>query len=179
MTHKENKVNSFWTSLSIILFILSACSNKIIPVFNYDNEDLLKRSSQILYITIQAQKDTIQHRINTQIVQYQISNGKLKFTENDHTAKETAGSWKICLMDARERILYCRHIANPFIFRSESFTENGRIEQHASVIHQTQIPLRLPWVKQMKIIQIDTLALSGKTEQIFIQKTDEIQAAYK
>lgn len=179
MTHNAYKVNPFWTSLSIILFILSACSTKITPVFNYDNEDLLKRSSQILYITIQVQKDTLQHRINTQIVQYQISNGKLKFTENDHTVKETAGNWKICLMDVRERIIYCRHIANPFIFRSESFTENGRIEQHTAAIHQTQIPLRFPWLKQMKIIQIDTLALSGKTERIFIQKTDEIKAVYK
>jgi hypothetical protein len=179
LTHNAYKVNPFWTCLFMILFMLYSCSTKMTPVFNDENEDLLKRSSQILYITIQAKKDTIQNRINTEIVQYQISNGKLKFTENDHTAKETPGSWKICLMDARERILYCRHIANPLIFRSESFNENGRIEQHTSAIHQTQIPLRFPWVKQMKIIQIDTLVLSGKTERIFIQKTDEIQAAYK
>jgi hypothetical protein len=179
LTNNACKVGPFWTFLSMIPLMLSACSTKMTPVINYENEDLLKRSSQILYITIQAEKDTIQNRIKTEIVQYQISNGKLKFTEDDRTAKETAGSWKIGLLDARERIIYSRHIENPFIFRNESFNENGRIEQHTIAIQQTQIPLRFPWLKQMKIIQIDTLALSGKTDRIFMQKTDEIKAAYK
>ena len=154
------------------MVILSACSPKIIPAVNYDNDDILKRSSQILYITIQAQKDKIQNRINTKIVQYQISNGKLKFLENDHAIKETAGSWRICLMDARERIIYSQHLENPFNFRTESFNENGYIQQHSTNIQHTQIPLRFPWLKQMKIIQIDTLALSGKTDRIFMQRID-------
>jgi hypothetical protein len=112
-------------------------------------------------------------------VQYQISLGKLKFIDEDHEARGTSRSWKISLMDTKKRIIYSRYIANPFIFRMESFDENGRIEQKNNPVYEVQIPLRFPWLKQMKIIQIDTLALSGKTERIFIQKTDEIQAEYK
>lgn len=179
MTHKIHKATPFWTCLSMILFMLSACSTKMTPVFNYDSADLLRRSNQILYLTIEAQKDTFQNRIKTEIVQYQISNGKLKYTEDDHAAKESTGNWKISLLDAKERAICIRYIANPFVFRTESFNENGHIEQHTTAIHKTQIPLRFPWVKQMKIIEIDTLALSGKTNRLFVQKTDEIKSEYK
>ena len=175
LTHNAYKVNPFWTCLSMILFMLSSCSTKIPPVYHYENEDLLKRSSQILYITIQVQKETIQHRINAEIVQYQISNGKLKFTDDDIMAKEIPGSWRISLLDQKDRIIHSRYIRNPFDINKESFQENGQIEQRSLQLSEAQIPLRFPFLQQMKKIQIDTLTSTHKMYRIFLQQLTEIK----
>lgn len=139
------------------------------PFLPDHDETLLKKSNQILYLTLEARKDTLSGSINIDIVQYQISDGKMKFIDQNHTTKETNGRWRISLLDARERILISRYINNPFILNRESFSESGHIEQKIIHVCQTQIPLRFPFLQQMKKIQIDTLALSGNEKQIFLQ----------
>ncbi|MFN5334576.1 MAG: hypothetical protein ACK5BV_05260 [Bacteroidota bacterium] len=153
--------------------MFQACSKRITPVLTGDNQDLLKASSQILYLTLEAKKETPFPTIR--IIQYQINNGKLKFTDDDIMAKKITGSWRISLVDANDRIIHSRYILNPFIVNKESFKENGQIEQHTLQISEAQIPLRFPFVQQMKKIQIDTLTSTHNTYRIFLQQLTEIK----
>jgi hypothetical protein len=155
--------------------MFQACSKRITPILTGDNQDLLKVSSQILYLTLEAKKDTPLPTIR--IIQYQINNGKLKFTDDDIMAKEIPGSWRISLLDQKDRIIHSRYIRNPFDVNKESFQENGQIEQRSLQLSEAQIPLRFPFLQQMKKLQIDTLTSKHKMFSIFLQQLTEKKAS--
>jgi hypothetical protein len=154
---------------------MNACSPKILPSSESNNEKTLAQSSQILYLTLDSQKDTIQNNISIKIIQYQIIEGTLKHLDDAIELNETPGSWKISLTNAKGQILCSQFILNPFIFRTEAFSEHGTIEQKTIAVSHAQIPMRFPYLKQMKKIQIDTLALSNKTITIFQQEFETMK----
>jgi hypothetical protein len=58
-------------------------------------------------------------------------------------------------------------VENPFNFNREAFGEDGKITQKTIRVCESQIPIRIPYLQQMKKIQIDTLILSGRYISIY------------
>jgi hypothetical protein len=154
---------------------MNACTPKMPPSLESNNETTLAQSSQILYLTLESQKDSIQYNISIKIIQYQIIAGKLKLLDDAIGLKETPGSWKISLTNSKGQILCSQFILNPFSFSTESFSEHGTIEQKTIAVSRAQIPLRFPYLKQMKKIQIDTLTSSNKAITIFQQELETMK----
>lgn len=147
--------------------MIVACSQKAISSFNPETETLLKKSSQILFLTLEAKKDTPQNTVSIKILQHRIMDGKLKFFDPLQAHQGKTGDWRISFQDNKTRTITSIFMDNPFIMNREAFGEDGKITRHTIKICESQIPIRLPYLQQMQKFQIDTLILSKGYDNIY------------
>ena len=155
--------------ICLIYFVVftAGCGNMNLSKSPLDNSTLLQQSNKILFLTLKAEKDTIHGLNKIEIIQMNIADGKIKFIDNNNSISGIPGTWKISLLDSKNRIITSSWIENPFLLSREAFSEDGKIEKKIIQIYSTQIPFRFPYLKQMKKLQIDTLNLSKKYQSIY------------
>jgi hypothetical protein len=157
------------SSKLFLLLLLLSCHPNLSGKFPYPKEKLLQESKQILFLTLLSQRDTINDVIQHEIIQFQITDGKLKsFAESSHT-KISPGNWSISLLDQKNRIICSQYIQNPLNYEREVYGESGQIELRKIRLSSAQIPLRFPYLPQMKKIQIDSLTLNLEKVTIYRQ----------
>ena len=152
----------------LIILILS-CHPNLSGKYPYPKEKLLQESKQILYLTLLTQNDTINGSLKNEIIQFQLAEGKLKSLPGSTHGHPTPGIWKISLLDQKNRVIVSQHHHSPLAYQREVFGETGRIELRKIELTKPELPLRFPYLPQMKKIQIDTLTLTLQPVTIFRQ----------
>jgi len=142
--------------LSIQILFLSclfSCNNNqvpsTLPAANSPNN-----TPQILYITLEAVKDSSSNLLQIKLVQQIVVNGTLK-AGNNILANTQPNNWTISVLNEQDQLLSSIIIDNPLIRELEYTNEAGQFKRKTIQLTRAEIPLRFNYNAGIKKIKVE------------------------
>ncbi len=159
------KYTRFLAIQILFLSCLISCNNKQVPSTIPDAK-LSNKAPQILYITLEAVKDTVANTLQIKLVQQVIVNGTLK-TKNMSTTVAAFSSWTISLLNEEDQLLSSIIITNPLMQELEYTDEAGKFKRKIIQLTRAEIPLRFNYNTAIKTIKVDEPGNNQTTKTLF------------
>lgn len=151
--------------LFLLIWLLMGCTGKLIPAA-LPGTTSSGNQQQLLFITLEALKDTVTGSIEIKIVQQQLAKGSL----NEGTVTNTplqAGNWKISLLNKKDQTVSYLVIPNPMIRELEYADEDGRFKRKTVLLSRAEIPLRFNYNTSIKKIKAEELISNQSVKTLY------------
>lgn len=153
----KGNASKFTVFLLILFAALIGCSKK--PVTAVPGNSSEGVSSKILYLTLEAVKDTIQNKTSVKIIQQSVVNGTLKEPQSFPAPAVNTLYWKLNFLSTRGKIIQSVTFPDPLLMKLEYVNDKGEFIRTSAVVPRAEIPLRFnytPSMKQVEIIETGT-----------------------
>ncbi|MBX9783875.1 MAG: hypothetical protein K2X48_11355 [Chitinophagaceae bacterium] len=121
---------------------------------------------QILYLTLEAKRDTVQGTTTATIIQQQVSNGQLKEATVLKKDKLDGVSWEVHLLDAKKKTVSAVRFTDPLVQVHEYTNDKGEFIKTTIKLTRVEIPLRMSCNNSVKNIQVKEISDSNKEKLI-------------
>ena len=150
-----------------ILFLscLFSCNNKQVPS-TLPGPASANNTPQILYITLEAVKDSSNNLIQIKLVQQIVVKGTLK-SGNHILANTQPNNWTIRLLNEQDQLLSTIIIANPLMRELEYTDEAGQFKRKTIQLSRAEIPLRFNYHAGIKKIMVDETGNDQSIKTLF------------
>ncbi len=165
MTSSLYKYTRFLSIQILFLSCLFSCNNKQVPPTLHAPASP-NNPPQILYITLEAVKDSASNLLQIKFIQQIVVNGALK-TGNNIPANTQSNSWTISMLNEQDQLLSSVIIANPLIRELEYTDEAGQFKRKTIQVTRAEIPLRFNYNTGIKKIKVEEKGNNQSSKTLF------------
>jgi hypothetical protein len=153
----------FITAMSLCII---ACQRKAAPASN--NELQLPSFSQILYLTLEAKRDTVQGSTTVAIIQQKVSNGQLKEPTVLKTNELQGIAWEVHLLDSKNKTISAVRFTDPLVQTHEYTNDKGEFIKKTVKLTRVEIPLRMSCNNSVQTVLVKEIS-TGNKEKLFLR----------
>jgi hypothetical protein len=141
----------------LLLSAVTGCAGKQVPAAS-PQQGSSSGPAQILYLTLEALKDTLTNSIQISIIQQKLVNGTIKKGAAQNAASDSS-NWLITLQNSNNKTVSELILANPMRRELESVNEKGVFVRKTVQLARAEVPLRFAYdssIKKLTIAEIKT-----------------------
>lgn len=166
----SNLTYRLWFPAILLTGFLFACNRKQLPSVNTGAGGTTKdtiQQARILYLTLEAKRDTVKYGISVRLIQQQLVPGTIKPALAAVTDTMATGSWSIHFLDKNSKPVHTLYLPDPLQVKAEFVSDKGELITKTILLIRAEIPLRLNYQPAFQQLSVAVRNKAGSSNVVF------------